>query len=225
MLENIFFQIGVMIIVATVIGFIARMLKQPLIPSYIVAGVIIGPLILGLVKNVETIKTMSEIGIAFLLFVVGLELDIRKLKDIGFIASIGGSLQILLLFFFGFFIGNIFGFSMTSSIYIGLIISFSSTMVVIKLLSDKMELDTLHGRIIIGILLIEDISAILAMSILNNIGEFSIVILLISMIKGLFVISLMLVLSKYIFPSFFKVAAKSQEMLCITPPPPQSPLC
>ncbi|MBN1156622.1 cation:proton antiporter [Candidatus Woesearchaeota archaeon] len=213
MLENIFFQIGVIIIMATIVGFIAKLLKQPLIPAYVIAGVIIGPLALGLINDLNTISTLSEIGIAFLLFVVGLQLDLRKLKDIGMIASVGGSLQIILLFFFGFLVGNILGFGTMTSVYLGMIISFSSTMVVIKLLSDKMELDTLHGRILIGMLLVEDLWAIIGMSILSNIAEFSVVTFLLSVIKGLFIIALMFVLSRSVFPAIFKVAAKSQEML------------
>ena len=89
--EDIFFSIAIIIITASILGFISRYLRQPLIPAYVLAGLIIGPLGLGLVTDFENIKTLSEIGIAFLLFVVGLELDFKKLRDIGLISSVGGT--------------------------------------------------------------------------------------------------------------------------------------
>src|SRR3989338_459719 len=102
-MANIFFDIGAVIIIATIFAYIARFLRQPLIPAYILTGLFIGP-VLGLVTNQEVISTLSEIGIAFLLFIVGLEIDIRKLKYVGLVASWGGIIQIVLtsLAAFGF---------------------------------------------------------------------------------------------------------------------------
>ena len=170
-MDTIFFDIGLMIIVATAIAYVLKYLKQPLIPGYIIAGILVGP-VLGIVTDLEVITTLSEIGIAFLLFIVGLELDVRKLKDIGSVATFGALIQIGLLFFIGFAISLALGLNTITSIYLGFILAFSSTMVVIKLLSDKRELDTLHGRIVIAILLVQDIVAILAISILKDIGDF-----------------------------------------------------
>ncbi|MBI2208477.1 cation:proton antiporter [Candidatus Woesearchaeota archaeon] len=214
-MANILFDIGFVIIIATVFAYFARLLKQPLIPAYILAGVIIGP-VLGLITNTEIITTLSEIGIAFLLFIVGLEIDVRKLRHVGFVASFGGIIQIVSTFAIAFIISLLLGFFVLESVYIGLIIALSSTMVVVKLLSDKKEVDTLHGKIIIGILLIQDIAAIIALSILVGLGKFSFIILLFSLIKGIAALIVAIAISKYIFPSVFGFAAKSQELLFIS---------
>ena len=132
-MNNIFADIGIIIIIATLLAYLARLLRQPLIPAYILAGLFIGPFGLGLIKDIEFVKTISEIGIAFLLFVVGLELDIKKLKNIGAIATFGTLIQVGFLTFVGYSIGITLGFTPLNSVYIGLLIAFSSTMVVIKL--------------------------------------------------------------------------------------------
>ena len=214
MAQNIFLDIGVIVIVSTLLAYAARLLKQPLIPAYVIAGIILGP-VLGFVTNVETINNLSEIGIAFLLFIVGLEIDIRKLKDVGLVATAGGAMQIIAVFILTFLISLSMGFLAIESVYLGLIIAFSSTMVVVKLLSDKRETDTLHGRIIIGILLLQDIFAIFALSFLGQ-QEFSVPLIILSLAKGLMIIGASFFLGKYILPEFFKFAASSQELLFIT---------
>ncbi|MBU0471795.1 MAG: cation:proton antiporter [Nanoarchaeota archaeon] len=212
-MTNIFYDIGIIIIFATILGYIGRLLKQPLIPLYILAGVIIGPVGLGWITDTEVIRTLSEIGVAFLLFIVGLELDLRKLKDVGKVVLIGSTIQILTMFTAGVVIGMWTGFAGKELIYIGLIVSFSSTMVVIKLLADKNELDTLHGRIVIGILLMEDLFAIIALSSLQTISNFSAALLAASILKVFGLIALVYISGKFIFPIIFKVAARSQEIL------------
>ena len=211
-MQNIFFDIGIIIIIATVFAFIAKILKQPLIPAYVLTGIVIGPFF-GLITNTDVITTLSEIGIAFLLFIVGLEMDLRKLKDVGLVSSIGGMVQILSIFTVTFILSVFLGFIYTEAIYLGLIIAFSSTMVVVKLLSDKREIDTLHGRIIIGILLMQDIIAILALSVLTTIGDFSFLVLFLAIVKGIVVFLVAIGASKFLFPILFKFAAKSQELL------------
>jgi Kef-type K+ transport system membrane component KefB len=214
-MESIFFQIGTVMIIATVFAYFAKLLKQPLIPAYILTGIILGP-ILGLVTNTEIITTLSEIGIAFLLFIVGMEIDIRKLRHVGLVASFGGVIQIISVFTIAFITSLLLGFVVLESVYVALIIAFSSTMVVIKLLSDKKEIGTLHGKIIIGILLLQDIAAIIALSVLVTINEFSFVTLSYSLLKGLIAVLFAVWISKNIFPSLFTFAAKSQELLFIS---------
>lgn len=214
---NVFFDIGIAIIAATFVGYLARMFKQPIIPAYIIGGLLVGPAGLRLITDIETIKIISEIGIAFLLFVVGLELDLKKLKDIGLVAVFGGSMQIFILFVIGFILGKAGnGFTNLQAAYIGLMIAFSSTMVVIKLLSDKREVDTLHGRIILGILLMEDIFAIFAIAILSSLGELGGSFVVLSIGKAAILLVLAVALSRILFPTIFKIAAKSKEMLFLT---------
>lgn len=218
LLENngdIFFQIGIIIIIATILAFIAKFIKQPLIPAYVLAGLIIGP-VLKLITNTETIITLSEIGIAFLLFIVGLEINLKKLKDVGLVSSIGGLTQMLAIFTASFIIAMFLGFYSKEAVYIGLIIAFSSTMVVVKLLSDKKEIDTLHGRIVLGILIMQDILAILVLSALTTLGDFSLLQLFLSLFKGAIVFLVAVAASKYIFPRVFEYCAKSQELLFIS---------
>ncbi len=215
-MESIFFEIGVVIIIATLMAYIARLIKQPLIPAYVIAGLLLGP-VLGLVTNKEIITITSEIGIAFLLFIVGLEMSLKKLKNVALVSSLGGILQVLLVFIIGAataFYMKIF--TVTEAVYIGLILAFSSTMVVLKLLSDKREIDTLHGRIVIGFLLTQDVLAILALSMLATIDNFSVSVLLIALVKGLIVFLLAYLFSKRISPVIFKYAAKSTEILFLT---------
>lgn len=209
---DIFFQIGVMFIIATIGAYLSKLLKQPLIPAYILTGIIIGP-ILGYITNSEIITTLSEIGIAFLLFIVGLDMDINRLKDIGLVASIGTTMQVMLTFVFGFFIASLFLFKNIEGAYLGLVVAFSSTMIVIKLLSDKKELDTLHGRLIIGFLLMQDILAIVVLTFLTTLNGFSAFILLYSFLKGTAILAIAVICSKYLFPVLFKFAALSQELL------------
>lgn len=211
-MNNIFSDISLIIIVATVFGFLVKLIKQPLIPAYIITGIFIGP-VLGLITNLDIITTLSEIGIAFLLFIVGLEINLTKLKNVGLVSSLGGFIRAIILFTFGFAIAIMFNFKEIEAVYIGLIISFSSTMVVGKLLSEKRELDTLHGRIVLGMLLLEDFIAILALSILTTLNDFSSTALFLSLLKGITIVAIAIIGSKYIFPNLFKFAAKSQELL------------
>ncbi|MBI2654228.1 cation:proton antiporter [Candidatus Woesearchaeota archaeon] len=213
MAQNIFFDIGFIVIISTLFAYLARFLKQPLIPAYVVAGIVLGP-VLGFVTNVDVINNLSEIGIAFLLFIVGLEINIGKLKDIGLVASLGGVIQIAAVFVLTFIVSVFMGFFSTEAAYLGLIVAFSSTMVVVKLLSDKREIDTLHGRIIIGILLLQDIAAIFALSILSQQG-FSANALLLSLSKGILVLLSSFFAGRYMLPPLLRYAAASQELLFI----------
>ncbi|MBW3014184.1 cation:proton antiporter [Candidatus Woesearchaeota archaeon] len=228
-MEQVFLALAVIIITAAVVGYIARLLKQPLIPAYVVTGLILGPTGLaalggifpstaGLLSfftlsNDAVIRTMSEIGIAFLLFIVGLEMDFKKIRTVSLVCSLGGTIQIAVLFGLGFFIALLLGSFKIQAVYLGLIVAFSSTAIVVKLLSDKREIDTLHGRIIIGILLMEDFFAILALSLLATIDTFTLSTFGLSMLKAGVLFGVAILMSKFIFPRMFKFAAKSQELL------------
>ena len=213
-MENIFFDIGIILIVATFFAFLAKVLKQPLIPAYILTGILIGPY-LDLITNTDIIITLSEIGIAFLLLIVGLEIDIRRLTDVGVVSVIGSLTQMLIIFTISFIIAVFLSFKQIESIYLAIIIAFSSTMIVVKLLSDKRQIDTLHGKIIIGFLLMQDIAAIFVLSILTTLDGFSLSTLFLSIIKGAIVFLIAALAGKYLFPKIFTFAAKSQELLFI----------
>jgi len=208
----IVFEIGAMIIIAAVFAFIIKLFKQPLIPAYILTGILIGPLFLRLIENEHLIMSLSEIGVAFLIFTAGLEIKFKKLKEVGGAASIGGTLQILLLFAIGFLIAMGLGFLGKAPVYIGLVVAFSSTMVVVKLLADRRELNSLHGRIVIGILLVQDIAAIIALTVLSS--DLSLISISIALGNALGFAIFAVLLAKVINPVFRK-AAKTPELLLL----------
>jgi Kef-type K+ transport system membrane component KefB len=211
--QNLLFNIGIILIIATFFAYIARIFRQPLIPAYIIAGLVLGPVGFGIIKDYSIITSISEIGIIFLLFIVGLEMDLKKLKTVGTTIIVTGILQITLTFFAGFFIASLFGFNAINSVYAGLIITFSSTMIVVKLLFDEDELNTLHGRIILGILFIQDLFAIVALSILLGNNSFSLTSMIPILIKMLILIAVAFIINRFIAHPLFKFAAKSSELL------------
>ncbi|MBI4268237.1 cation:proton antiporter, partial [Candidatus Uhrbacteria bacterium] len=210
-LENIFLQIGVLIIVATLLAILASFLRQPLIIAYVLAGLILGPLT-GLITDTQLITRLSELGIAFLLFLVGLEMDVRKLKSVGLPAAISGAAQVALTSAMGFALLMFLGFSRTESVYLAVALSFSSTMIVVKLLSDRQELDTLHGRLLVGILLVQDVIAIFALALLSSTG-LSVQAAAIAVIKGLALFCAAFVAARLVLPGLFRSIARSQELL------------
>jgi len=212
---NMLLDIGIIIVIATLISYLIKALKQPLIPAYILTGILIGPFVLKLITNIEEIKILAELGIAFLLFMVGLEIDFKKLKDVSSSSTITGLIQVSLFFIVGFLLAIIFGFIGIEAVYLGIILAFSSTMVVIKLLSDRHEIGTLHGRIILGILVLQDILAVLALSMLSM-GSFSFIFLILAIVKGVGLFLITFLISKFILPYVFRYAARSQELLFLT---------
>lgn len=211
---DIFLQLGIVVIVAAFAAFILRLLKQPQILAYVIVGILLTP-IFQIVTDTSIIQSMSIIGIAFLLFLVGLEMDLKSLQSVAFVSTFGGMIQILLLFLTGYVVALGLGFLTLEAGYIGLMIAFSSTMVVMKLLSDKRELRTLHGRIVVGILLVEDIIAIFTISVLSSINEFSIALFGVALLKFLSLFMIAYLLGKFAFPSIFRFSALHQELLLI----------
>jgi Kef-type K+ transport system membrane component KefB/Trk K+ transport system NAD-binding subunit len=213
-MDAILFDLSIIIIIAATIGVIAKFLKQPVVLAYIIGGVLIGPFGFHLINNIDFVKNIGELGIALLLFVVGLELSIDRLKKVGGSASLIGLIEVLSITGLGFLVARFFGFSQMESIYLGLILAFSSTLVVIKALSDNRELDTLHGRIMLGVLLVQDVIVIIALTVLINTDASAL-----SFVKmaglGAGLILTAFLSAKYILPLFFKKIAESQEILFI----------
>lgn len=209
---EVFIEITLLVVIAAGMAFLAQLLKQPLIPAYVLAGLFLGP-IFKLVTNQSVIAMMSELGIAFLLFIVGLEIDIRKLRDVGFTAVWSGMLEMAVLFAIGFLVAAGFALKSVEAVHIGFILAFSSTMVVVKILADRRELETLHSRLILGILLVQDLVAVLALAALGSGGQLSLVYILSATAKGLSLLLAVWVLSKLAFPHLFKYAARSREIL------------
>ncbi len=214
--QGLLTDLGFLIILATLVAFAARLLRQPLIPAYILTGIILGPLVLGVIKDELLIGHIAELGIAFLLFVVGLEINLKKLKYVGAVATVGGLIQVLAVYFVGYFAALSLGFAQFEAIVLGLVVTFSSTMIVIKLLSDKGEIDTLHGKIILGILIIQDIVVILALAMISSIGNFDPMVAISALLKGLGLFATAFVFGRFIFPKVFEFASRSHELLFLS---------
>jgi len=212
---DMFVQIGLVTIIAALAAFVLRLIKQPQVLAYVLVGILITP-VFKIVTNTSIIESMSTIGIAFLLFIVGIEMDLKKLKSVALVSTFGGMIQIVLVFILGYLVAILLGYLSLEAAYIGLMLAFSSTMVVMKLLSDKRELSTLHGRIVVGILLLQDIVAIFALSILTSINGFEISLLGIALLKFLSVFAVAYLCSKFVFPKYFSFAARNQELLLIS---------
>jgi Kef-type K+ transport system membrane component KefB len=205
--------LGLIIILSTILGHFARLLRQPTILAYIIAGFILGPFGFALITNQAEIATLSELGIAFLLFVVGLELNLGKLRRVGKEIVFVSLIQVFLTFLITYFLFLFLGFSFTYSFYLGLATSFSSTMVVIKLLSDKKKIGSLRGRLTIGILMIQDILIILVLSLIPYIQDTIPVNFISILMNGIGLIALGIVLNRFIFPTLLRYSAKTRELL------------
>lgn len=204
-------QIGIVVLIAAAGGFVAKILKQPAIAFYIIAGLLIGP-IFSILTNTHLINGLAEIGIAFLLFLVGIEIDLKKLKEVAKFSSVTATLITIFTAAAGFAIAYKLNFSNIESATLGFVFAFSSTMIVLKILTDRKELDTLHGRILITILLIQDIFAIIFLTILTS-SSLNIVNIILLVIKLILVILLVYFLSKTLIPKLLKFASESTELL------------
>jgi Kef-type K+ transport system membrane component KefB len=214
--EIIIFDIAIILILSAMFAFIAKMLRQPLIPAYVLAGLVIGPLVLGFVKSWDLIYAFSEIGIAFLLFIAGLEISFKKIKEANLkkIAIIG-LLQVGIIVGAVLLLSGFLNLNLLQAAYIGIILAFGSTMVDIKLLSDSGELVTLHGRLVLGILLLQDLIAIAVIAIFTA-GEFAIIPLAIAFAKLLAILAIAILLQKFVLNKMFKFAARSNELLFLS---------
>lgn len=217
MIESIFIELSIVIILAVVVSGVMKLLKQPLIIGYIITGILAGPLLLNIVKSTDMIATFSHFGIVFLLFIAGLSLNPRVMKSVGKVSLITGVGQVLFTTIIGFFIAKFFGFSDIAALYIAIALTFSSTIIIVKLLSDKGDLQTLYGRISVGFLIVQDVIAILILMIISSsTGGFNIMALTIeTILTGAGILLFIALFSVFALPRIIKAAAKSQEFLLL----------
>lgn len=218
-------NIALCVIVAAVLAFIANKFKQPALLAYLLAGVLIGPEIgFKLITDPEVIEAISEIGLVLLLFIIGLEMDLKKLRASGKPVIATGVTQFLICvalgipFFLllGFRAGNANAFGGEFGLlYLSIAAAISSTMIVVKLLYDKYELDTLPGRITLGILVFQDIWAIIALALQPNLRNPRFAPLAASFGKGVLLVAVTLLLSRYVLPRLFRSVAKIPELVLI----------
>jgi Kef-type K+ transport system membrane component KefB/Trk K+ transport system NAD-binding subunit len=160
---NAFIEIALTLLIASLVGGLGIWLRQPLIVSFIAVGLLVGPAGIGLVTRHEEIELLAGIGISLLLFVVGLKLDVRTIRTLGPVAFATGVGQIVFTSVIGFAIAKAGGMGTLTAIYVSVALTLSSTIIIVKLLSDKREIDALHGRIALGLLIVQDLAVILTM--------------------------------------------------------------
>ncbi|MFH1286175.1 MAG: cation:proton antiporter [Candidatus Magasanikbacteria bacterium] len=218
-MHNIFLQISILLGITVTIAFIMRLLRQPMMIAYIIAGIISGPLFFDLLEGSgQTFDTFAQFGVVFLLFLVGLSLNFTHIKKIGKIALITGLSQFIFTAIFGYVILIALGFANTSALYLAIALTFSSTIVIVKLLSDKKDMDSVYGRYVLGIMIVQDIIAIIVMMFITtqNGGDTPLAKYLATLtIKLLGLVTLIYILARYALPKILDKIAHQSEFLFI----------
>ncbi|MEX1182456.1 MAG: cation:proton antiporter [Gemmatimonadota bacterium] len=162
-------NLGFILFAAAFMVLLLRLIRVPTLIAYMAAGLLLGP-VTGLMTASEPVELIAETGIALLLFLVGLELNLDHIRGVGRVAVIGGTVQIVLTALIGGAVAMLFGLPAPQTAVVALGMTFSSTVVVVKLLGQKRELGSLHGRIGVGILLVQDVAVILALTLFVGLG-------------------------------------------------------
>lgn len=213
-MESIFIQLALILFVAFIVSYIIKAFNQPLIIGYIIAGVIVSPYIISFGTSPEIITSLSKLGIAFLLFMVGLHLNPKVIKEMGMPSLVIVLMQILLTFAFGYFVSAFLGLNQTTSAYIGIALSFSSTIIVMKFLSDKRQVDSLYGKISTGVLIVQDLVAAVVLMFISSNSQGNISLLLIKvLLEGVGLIAALFFLGFFIIPTITRKIASSTELL------------
>ncbi len=212
-METLLLELGMIVGIATLIGVLGRVIKQPPIIAYLATGILAGPIFLDVINSTEQLKSLAHLGVALLLFMVGINLDFRILRQIGGTSVIGGISTMAIISASTFILAKSLSFQNTSALYLALAFSFSSTVVVVKILSDKKEIDTLHGQIALGILIIEDFMAALALMVIPVLAEGNLATIGLQIIKAVVLMGVIFFVGKKIIPKIFDIAARNQELL------------
>lgn len=167
---SVFYEISALLVISVIGGYLGMFLRQPLVVSFIMVGILVGPSFLDIVKSAEHIDLLAHLGISLLLFVVGLKLDLQLIRTTGAVAAMTGMGQVIFTSVIGFAICMGMGYGIVESTYISVALTFSSTIIIVKLLSDKGEADSLHGRVALGLLIVQDLVVVLVMIGLSAFG-------------------------------------------------------
>ncbi len=226
---TLFVELSLIIVMAASMAFVMRLLRQPLIVGYIATGIIVGPYVLNLLHAREEMELFSKIGISILLFIVGLTLNPDIIREVGKSSAVTGIGQVLFTSVIGFFLMQALGFDIVTSIYTALALTFSSTIIILKLLADRGDMGKLYGKLSIGFLLIQDLVAtmiLLVVAIIGGMdfaqdatfGEYATVAATqfgTLFLKGALISVVLYVVSKYVLPRFSALVAHNQEVLFI----------
>ncbi|WP_192035005.1 cation:proton antiporter family protein [Halomonas sp. YLGW01] len=216
---DVFTEMAALLLLAAAVGALGVRLRQPVIVAFIAVGILVGPSVLGWVSANDQIDLLAKFGITLLLFVVGLKLDLHIIRTMGPVALATGLGQVVFTSIIGYSIGYAFGMEPVTALYVAVALTFSSTIIIVKLLSDKREVDTLHGRIALGFLIVQDLVVVLVMIGLNALNATGAVSLtqtaFIVLIKGAGFLLLVGLAMRYLLPRLLHMLSRSQELLVL----------
>ena len=215
---SVILDILILLTAALVLGTAAGQIRQSAILGYLLAGMIVGPNCLGWVGSTEKVEVFAELGVALLLFTIGLEFSIHRLRQLGSVALIGGSLQVIFTLLVAMSVAIVFGLGLRSSIVIGAIVALSSTACVLRLLVDRAALDSVYGRYALGILLFQDtavIPLVLVTAVLSgsehsgveNIGEN----IFLTVTVGVTLIAIFFLMFNFVIPKLFNLSRRRES--------------
>jgi Kef-type K+ transport system membrane component KefB len=213
--NSVFIEISALLVVSAAIGVAMRAFRQPLLIGYILTGLLVGPSVLHLIQSPETIEVLGSFGVALLLFIVGLGLNPRVIKEVGKVSLFAGLGQLIFTSVIGFVLVRALGYNATTSLYISVALAFSSTIIILKLLSDKKEQHKLFGKITIGLLLVQDIAASLALVVASasSAGSFNLGTLGWLVLKGVLLVSITILSTQLIIKPLTNFLSRTQELL------------
>lgn len=223
-MNGIFFEITLTFLLATGLGIVARWLRQPTILGYIVAGIVVGPLGVLTLDNPEVLDALAELGIAFLLFLVGMEMRFDELRHVGRAALLTGAGQIVFTSVIGYGLLRLLGYAPLVSLYVAVALTFSSTIIVVKLLSEKNALESLYGKIVVGFLLVQDFVALGFLILLTSmptgvpasLAALPWAAIGLAFAKGAALALVSLAAGRWLMPGLLKSVGRSQELVFLT---------
>jgi len=213
---SIFTQLSIIIVIGGVISIVMRLLRQPLIIGYILTGIVVGPSVLGLIHDKTVFEAYSQIGITLLLFIIGLGLNVGVIKNLGKVSLTTATAILVLVGGMGVVASYMLGFTSTEAMIVGLSLFFSSTIIILKVLSDKRELTRLHGQIALGVILLDDVVATFALLFVaaaGTAGSFGLSDIAQLILTGAGLGLGLFLFSTKVMPYFIKFLAGSQELL------------
>ncbi len=217
---TVFQQFALLLLIAAALGLVAGWLKQPLILAYIVMGVAAGPALIGWAAPEEALGLLAEFGVTLLLFAVGLKLDPRLVRHLGPVALATGLGQLGFTIVICYAICLLLGYDWVTALYVAVALTFSSTIIIVKLLSDKREIDSLHGRVAMGFLIVQDIAVVIALMILGSLRESpdatAAQVALATVAKLAGAAAVVWVALRFVVPQLARRAARSAELLLLT---------
>jgi Kef-type K+ transport system membrane component KefB len=195
----------------------SQIARQPLLLAYLAAGFLIGPHALGWIQDKDSIATISEIGLSLLLFMIGLEIDLKKMLSAGRVITFTAGAQILGCVFLGWLIFGLIGPAMNhlEALYLAIAAAMSSTVIIVKILYDKRELETLAGRVTLGVLVLQDVATILFLAIQPNLKNPSVNVMLLAVGHVILLLVVAFLASRFVLPHVFKFVARLPELVLV----------